>query len=557
MGQAREPRVRSPYLRLGGLGAVAVLSVGIWTSAGAFQIKTGSEDLELRWDNTVKYNIGMRVEDQNGAILKNANADDGDRNFDRWSLITNRFDILSELDFVYKRGYGFRVSAAGWYDNAYENLDNDSVATSNRIRNGQQALGLSTVAEHQLKGPYGELLDAFVFGKVNLGPVPVNVKVGRHTVYWGESMITNQAISYSQAPIDAAKGAAVPGTELKELFRPLAQVSATAQLTDTLSLALQQFLEWEPYRLTESGGYFSASDMFMDGGESLVLVPGVFFLRHGEDQEPEGWKSRGVALRWSPGWLDGTLGFYYRRFTDMIPSQLILDIPRGRFHVTYADDIDLYGVSASRKVLGTTVGAEVSYRRNMPLAADPFVNAVNPALQLPDDGDILGPKGNTVHGVVNVLGLLKKSLLWDAGSWLTELNYTTYTKVTSDPNNLFTGRSGNHTLGAADKHAVALNVQFSPQWFQVLPGMDLTMPLFWGGGIRNTAAVPGGSAKDAGSYSAGLSLDIYQKYTVSAVYAGYYGRFKKDATGAATEVNSGNALLKDRDNITVTLKATF
>jgi hypothetical protein len=33
----------------------------------------------------------------------------------------------------------------------------------------------------------GELLDAFVFGNFELGDVAANVRVGRHTLYWGQS----------------------------------------------------------------------------------------------------------------------------------------------------------------------------------------------------------------------------------------------------------------------------------------------------------------------------------------------------------------------------------
>src|SRR4029450_7178100 len=80
----------------------------------AFEIPTDNPDLAIRWDNTVRYNIGMRTQSQDSNIIGSPNFDDGDRNFSNGSLVTNRFDVLSEFDFVYKRRMGFRVSGAGW-----------------------------------------------------------------------------------------------------------------------------------------------------------------------------------------------------------------------------------------------------------------------------------------------------------------------------------------------------------------------------------------------------------------------------------------------------------
>ena len=68
----------------------------------------------MRWDNTLRYNLGARVQEQNAAILGAVNNDDGDRNFSNGSLVTNRLDVLSEFDFVWRKSYGARVRAALW-----------------------------------------------------------------------------------------------------------------------------------------------------------------------------------------------------------------------------------------------------------------------------------------------------------------------------------------------------------------------------------------------------------------------------------------------------------
>src|SRR6188508_978265 len=104
---------RSTSARLAMLVACALTAAG---KAQAFEIATGNPDLALRWDNTVRYNAGWRVQSQDAAILGNPNFDDGDRNFRNGSLVTSRIDLLSEFDFVYQRRFGFRTSYAAWGD---------------------------------------------------------------------------------------------------------------------------------------------------------------------------------------------------------------------------------------------------------------------------------------------------------------------------------------------------------------------------------------------------------------------------------------------------------
>ncbi len=67
-------------------------------NASAFEITTGDPDLQVRWDNTVRYNLGVRAQSQDSKILGNTNFDDGDRNFSNGSIVTNRVDLLSEFD---------------------------------------------------------------------------------------------------------------------------------------------------------------------------------------------------------------------------------------------------------------------------------------------------------------------------------------------------------------------------------------------------------------------------------------------------------------------------
>ncbi|MEK1906497.1 MAG: DUF1302 family protein, partial [Pseudomonas sp.] len=93
----------------------------------AFELDTGNPDWSMRFDNTVKYNYGVRTESADKTMLGTPNNNDGDYNFRKAGTnITNRVDLLTELDVVYQNRTGFRVSAASWYDKAYDNTGSNS-----------------------------------------------------------------------------------------------------------------------------------------------------------------------------------------------------------------------------------------------------------------------------------------------------------------------------------------------------------------------------------------------------------------------------------------------
>ena len=119
----------------------------------------------------------------------------------------------------------------------------------------------------------------FGFGQFDIGAIPVNVKLGQTTVFWGESLLLNGAIhsvAYSQNPLDIWKGVATPGTEAKELFRPRVMLNVQAQVAQDVSVMAQYFFNWQrfsnqAFRYPESGSYLSIGDNLLWGGESQIF----------------------------------------------------------------------------------------------------------------------------------------------------------------------------------------------------------------------------------------------------------------------------------------------
>ena len=67
---ARSDKARSFTLSAISCTAVA-LTVLCATSAQGFEIDTGNPDAVLRWDNTVRYNYGVRMKDRDAALIAN------------------------------------------------------------------------------------------------------------------------------------------------------------------------------------------------------------------------------------------------------------------------------------------------------------------------------------------------------------------------------------------------------------------------------------------------------------------------------------------------------
>ena len=206
---------------------------------------------------------------------------------------------------------------------------------------------------------------------------------------------------------------------------------------------------------------------------------------------------------------------------------------------------------------GVSVGSELSYRRNTPLLSQ----VLGMAPGLPAEGDTKGPRGDTWHAVVNGVGVLPKTALFDSASWVTELTWSQWAKVRSGAN-LFNAegfapcKGKDKWDGCATKNYVGLGVGFTPVWYQVLPGMDLSMPITYAVGLKGNAATVLGGNQASGNYSVGLGLDVRQKYRFDLKYVDFLGHYRDNGT-AVTSQNGFNTLLKDRGFLSLTFKTTF
>lgn len=531
------------------------VAVGLSLSGGAlaFQIDTGNPDIALSWDNTVKYSAAWRLRGADSQVADNsigvqANTNDGDLNFDK-GLISNRLDLLSELDLRYKRRYGLRLSGAAWYDDVYNKSNDNPGALGGALVNSTSVrYDEFTRDTEKLHGRKAELLDAFVYGGFDLADMSLNLKAGRFTQLYGESLFFgSNGIAAAQTSLDLIKALSVPNSQFKEIMRPIGQVSAQLQINPDVSIGAYYQLEWRKSRLPAAGSYFSFADFIDEGGESLILGPGMSVYRAGDIEARDSGQG-GVQVKFTLG--DTEYGIYAAQYHDKMP-QFYVYPDTGFYEQVYGENIRTIGASFSTLVGETNVAGEVSVRDNMPLVASGNTVLLSGLAGADNDSHAAYPVGRTLHVNLSAISVFAATPLYDGASLIAELAFNRRLSVTDNRDQLDP---------SATRDASALQFIFTPEYFQVMPGLDLQVPIGVSYGISGRSSVNGAlfPAEHGGNISLGLKGEYQKVWQLGLNYTHYYGPsgsvIKYDT--AVPELSYEN-FHGDRDFISLSIQRTF
>lgn len=572
--------------------AVALAAALALPAAHAFDIELPDSDAKLRLDLTPKYSTAMRLKDPSPALTRfdvavdpgTLNEDDGDRNFKK-GQVSNRFDLLAELDLTAKN-FGGRISGTAWHDSVY--LRNNANAGTPLYAGGTALGPVLPLANNDSNQPINEflkstrdqhgqgteILDAFVYAKGDLGGMKGTVRLGKHTLQWGESLFFGQnGIANAQGPVDIAKIVSVPGWQFKEVLLPVEQVSGSLQIAEGLSLGAYYQLKWRPSRIPGVGSFFSNQDYVGTGtvnfGNDANGAPILLAYDPSKDLKPKNSGQGGLQVRWSPTGSDYEFGFYAAQYHDKTPAVPVFDFVGGNVHLAYASDIRTLGASVTSSIGQLNWAVEGSVRDNAPLNSDPAVLGLGPILSC-DTGSATPcyAVGRTGHLQVSGIYVLQPGALWQGGALLGELAYNRTLSVTKDIFAIGPGGSS-AGLGGKDPHttkgAFALRLLFEPQYFQVLPGLDLSVPVGLGynfGGRSSAIGNFAGGASDAGDFSIGLRAKYLSAWNVALVYSDFFGTAKTftetlvPGTGSPRQLTFGQTL-KDRANVSLSVSRTF
>lgn len=546
-------RLVASILATGSVFAVAA-------SASAANIDTGNDAVRLYFDNTLKYSAAWRVEGSESGVADTsigpqANTNDGDLNFDR-GLISNRVDLLSELGLTYRNDYGFRVSGAAWYDSVYNgSTDNDGALGGALYNPTSVRYDKFPRATRRLHGKNVELLDAFVFGNFTPADLSVNVKAGRFTQLYGESLFFgSNGIAAAQGPLDLIKALSVPNSKFQEILRPVGQVSAQVQVSPEWTLGGYYQAEWRKTRLPGVGSYFSFADFADGGGENLILGPGAS-LHRGNDLKAKDSGQGGLFVKYTPA--DIEYGLYAAQYHDKMPQFYARPGVNagpgsvGDYLLVYHEDIRTIGGSVSTLIGDTNVAAEMSFRDNMPLVASGNTVVMPGNTTADNAGSAAYPVGKTGHLNISVVDVFNETPLWDGAQLIGEFAYN---------RRLAIDKNRGQIDPSATKDAGAIQFVFTPEYFQVLPGLDLQVPIGMSYGMFGRSSVNGAlfPPQQGGTMSIGLKADYQRTWQASLNFTHYYGpsgSIIKYGT-AAPELSYDN-FHGDRDFVSFSVQRTF
>lgn len=526
----------------------------------------------IRWDNTLRYSGGLRLESADPRLLADPNADDGNRNF-KPGFISNRFDLTSELG-LKVGNFGAEVSGTAWYDTVFnQSTDNDSPATFNPRSVGSTAF---VPAVRDLHGRNAELLNAFVYGAFDLGALPVALRAGRHTVVWGESLFfAENGVAAGQAPVDATRAASLPYARAADVYLPVWQLSGSVQPASNVSVGFYYQFEWRKSRFPGAGSFFSAADFADTGGERIIISP-TQYLQRARDYPPPS-AQFGATVHVNTDAVDW--GFYASRFNAKYPELYIrsgaytgpavmsqpastiekasaygvpsgtgtggsykINVPAGAYtgtgavgayYLVYPDAIQVYGVSASGYLGDSSVAGEISTRRNMPLVSRPRIVPTG----MPIDGgpNALFAIGNTLHAQVSAITNFAPSKFWDGANFSGEVAANRVLEVTRNPAARDLTRN---------TFAMALRGVFEPQYFNVFPGADISIPVGFGYGLLGSSAIDGAQNAKAGDVEFGLRMLYRSVWEASLTLTHYLG-------------SPARQPFADRDYLSFSIRRTF
>ncbi len=435
------------------LGILIVLLI-ISVPAKAVKFRLG--DIRGSLSSQLSVGASWRLEDPDDDLVSpgntngegNASAsvtDDGNLNFEKGEMFSlifkGRHDLsLSNEDDNIGAFLRFRY----WYDYELEEGDREH-GNSLNLYVADEPLDDSGFSDFASSSGI-ELLDAYIYSSFDLGERPVDIRLGRLVLSWGESTFIQNGVNVIN-PVDVS-ALRKPGSELKEALLPVGMIYLGAGLSDDFNMELFYQFEWKKTELDGCGNYFATNDVISDGCEILTglstptdkdMAAGNYalaglvnveepFVRRGEDIEPSDSGQYGLAFRYfTPAFNGAEFGLFYVNYHSRTPvfsgvkattnnpipeiaallgadlvAPLIGNDPR--YIAEYPEDIEVFALSFSTNVGSWAVSGELSHRPEMPIQINTtqIVHAialgeVAPWSQMTETVNAAAP-GGIIHG---------------------------------------------------------------------------------------------------------------------------------------------------------------
>ncbi len=323
--------------------------------------------------------------------------DDGNSNFDKGEAFSSIIKGHSSLSLDNGR-MGLFTRVRYWYD-AQLSRENRSHGNAANLYLHDEPLDDSNFSSYARSSGI-KWLDAYFHYSTELAEIPMNFRVGRQVLSWGESAFIQNGINIIN-PVDVS-ALRQPGSELKEALLPVGLIYSGLGLTEDLSVDLFYQYEWQSVEQEGCGTYFSTDDGVAKGCNLITLIEtasdrsvvsetqtyslnGLIvpienaYLKRSSDLLPRDDGQWGVAAHYQAEQLMGAeLGLYYIRYHSRTPilsgikaSQPFILAPllggQPGYALEYPENIELYAISFSTSVASWALSGELSHRPDLPL----------------------------------------------------------------------------------------------------------------------------------------------------------------------------------------------
>jgi hypothetical protein len=585
------------------------VGVALAASSPAQAVTFDWGDWSGSWDNTISYGISWRGEDRDPALVGLGNGgtsttiatDDGNLNFDSGDIFSNIFKGTSELG-VDNGQFGFFGRIKYWYDFELENGKVPHGHSPNKWQPGAELNDDDFANYAQFSGL--ELLDAFIYGSFELGAFPLDLRLGRQVVNWGEATFIQGVNVLNPIDVSAFRR---PGAEIKEGLLPVSLFYLNLGLPAGFSFEAFYQFKWEETVIDACGTYFSNVDYPARGCNQLLvssLAPDFIIQNLANVKkdpfvdEPDDSGQFGVALRNYVEAIDTEFGLYYQRLHNRTPVINVHYTPAaaapggsflgpttpvpGYYQIAYPEDIDIYGVSFATNVGVVALSGEVSLKQDMPVQINGStellggLGAFNPAVCASGVPNMLvGPFGERACAGLFQLATTGDGLargydrfdVWQAQATalyffeqalgaerLTLIGEVAWIGVDDlpAPSVMPYGRNPTFGVGASlggtygDKGFVTSNswgyrVRAAADYPNVVAGIGLTPTIAWSHDVSGSSPTPT-FTEDTKAFSLGLNANYLSKYRAGIAYTWFSG--------------DRNALA-DRDFFSITVSMDF
>ena len=377
-----------------------------------------SGELEGTFNSDISIGSSWRVEDQDESLSVDNNVDDSNLNYANGDAFSQVIKGSHSLSLNYKN-YGGFIRGKYWHDLALENnkIDHGSANTAtlggdrgNTVtHNGGELDDSGFNGLSKFSGV--ALLDAFVYASVEVGDMPLDIRLGKQVLSWGESTFIRGGINTVNAiDVNAFTRA---GAELKEALLPTNMAFASLGLTDNTSIEAFYLLDYQETVMPGCGTYFSPTDTISEGCDlSTVKFYDTHLVRdENGTRRPDSDGQFGFAMRYVLENLNDTeLSLYWKTQHSTTPSQSAMNthfsdaqlnaagqgavaqalafnpqltaqqqgyiyiqgygqtaLSDTTFYTEYVEDQALSGLSFATTIADVAVSGEISHRQDVPL----------------------------------------------------------------------------------------------------------------------------------------------------------------------------------------------